>query len=121
MQRKILHLPYHLQLCKTSNKITNKKLKAQHMRLSHTAVSALKGDEEVKKLLSALMGVELSTVYRWVNENKKNGTLTTYKAVGFISEHYGLTTEQILDDDIEMELQESDVHVEPIENYKKGL
>ena len=91
------------------------------MRLSHTAVSALKGDEEVKKLLSALMGVELSTVYRWVNENKKNGTLTTYKAVGFISEHYGLTTEQILDDDIEMELQESDVYVEPIENYKKGL
>ena len=89
------------------------------MKISHTAISAIRGDEYVKEKIASLMNVDVSTVYRWVNANKKNGPLTTFSVIAFIAQQYGLTTKQILDD--EMELQESDVHVEKKEEVQTDV
>lgn len=66
------------------------------MQISKAAILALKGtDKEAKKRIASAVGVEVSTVYRWINQNHIN--LTHAASLDAITKEIGLPEELILE------------------------
>lgn len=70
------------------------------MRLSKTAVLALRGHTKQRKAqIASKLDMSVNTLYRLINENQDNGDLTKVKALQVISEETGLEQSQILEED----------------------
>jgi predicted transcriptional regulator len=70
------------------------------MRLSKTAILALRGtDQETKERIAKAIGVSTPTIYRYIQANEINGQLTKAAAVKKISEETGLSNDQVLEED----------------------
>lgn len=70
------------------------------MRLSKTAVLALRGHTKQRKAqIASKLDMSVNTLYRLINENQDNGDLTKVKALQVISEETGLEQSQILEQD----------------------
>lgn len=61
------------------------------MILSKIAILALRGtSNEFKIRLMDSLGAKKTAFYRWIDENKKNGPLTTYSAINAMAQEFGL-------------------------------
>ena len=90
------------------------------MRLSSTAKILMRGDTEFRDEIMRLNKIKTyNTFYVWLEDEDSKFLLPNNLAR--IRARFGITDEQIFNQPLEMELQESDVQVEPIENYKNGL
>lgn len=65
------------------------------MKLSPLTIDVLKGNEEIKQKLAELLDVDVSTIYRNINQNKEFGPLTSYGVIEFISKETGLEVDKI--------------------------
>jgi len=68
------------------------------MKISQTAIKAVKENRRCINLLAVQMDVHSASVERWIKDNVADGDLTKLKAVEIISKETGLTQKQILID-----------------------
>lgn len=66
------------------------------MILTEKAILAIRASPEAKKELIYNLANTSSTLYRWLDANTEDGTLTTVRSIKIIKEHTGLTQEEIL-------------------------
>ena len=96
-------------------------------KISREAKAVIIDNKKLRDSLAKLLDVQDRMVMIYLRENRPNNRLVLKPCIDLIESMTNLTESQILevvipdDMEIEMELQESDVQVEPIENYKKGL
>lgn len=64
------------------------------MKLSKSAISALKSDNSIKNLIAAAMDCSESTVRRWINKN--DVILTTETCLSIIEKQTGMSRKKIL-------------------------
>lgn len=69
------------------------------MILNQSVVDSLKKNKAVKSDLVVALDKHFGTIERLLNQNIKNGPLTTFAAVEIIKKATGLTEDQILEKD----------------------
>lgn len=66
------------------------------MQLTDTGITAIRDSAECRRELMYQLEITQTTIYRYLDENKPNGKLTTALALRIIKETTGLTDKQIL-------------------------
>jgi hypothetical protein len=65
------------------------------MKLSKIASLALKGtSREFKESLASILGTSSKSLYRWIDDNKEDGPLTSDAAVDAIADEAGINKSQ---------------------------
>lgn len=67
------------------------------MQITKKAIKLIDDSSGLKVKLCVAFDATYDTMQRWVRENKKDGKLTTIKAITIIEESIGLTQTEILD------------------------
>ena len=65
------------------------------MKIKSEVLTRIKEDKDLREKLAAKMGRTVHTVYLWMWGNSDN--LTKYEALQVISDHTGLTVENLLE------------------------
>jgi AcrR family transcriptional regulator len=84
-----------------SHQIIKSNKKYQDMRLTHLAIIAIKGSDDMVSKLAKALDVSPPTIYKYIRE--KSDDLTKAAALKVIREETGLIDEQILEEVSESE------------------
>ena len=66
------------------------------MKLTEKAIEAIKECNKCKVKLAYELDKSETTIWRMLNENKPNGTLTTVTALGIIEDETGIKKKELL-------------------------
>jgi hypothetical protein len=64
------------------------------MKIKQEVIERINGRQDIKRALALALNIDRSSLWRWTQENRENGPLTTLMAVKIISERLGITTEE---------------------------